>query len=504
MNKFLRFSLVALMAIVFGNVYAAQVTMKYTGSETTNMGEGNNAALVGLDASAWSVIADKGAHEQFPGLNKAGDFRLYWKAEGSNTITVSSLTGATINSIKLTFTGETYSNVTVTVGGNAVSGTDGTYAINSSSFVLGNGNTKSAQVRITELVINYTPASSGGGGGGEGGSKESYTAITADGSSVATEFANPTAEGTDLIVNVSTANVTLKAVASKTPARSQTEGMTEATWDTWNDAKWDGPKKQNDIKFYWIVGTGNPYISFQSKTIMKDDKPTGDYDPDYSYYQPDGSVGLPKSGEYIEITSKVDGMLKIGFWANKGASRKLYLIDKETQKALTWDADPTKTQYKVEGYVNGWDEEYVEEVEGVKTKKAKKRFIPYMQVNDYVLGDPAAVNDKVLDDEFQPTTKTVDQVGNAVKFGWFVFDAKANKTYMVFGSDWQFGFQGFEFTPGAVISDYNASDPSGIEAITSKANTNNANAPMYNLSGQKVDKSYKGIVIQNGRKYMNK
>lgn len=28
--------------------------------------------------------------------------------------------------------------------------------------------------------------------------------------------------------------------------------------------------------------------------------------------------------------------------------------------------------------------------------------------------------------------------------------------------------------------------------------------PMYNLSGQRVDKNYKGVVIQNGKKFINK
>lgn len=31
-----------------------------------------------------------------------------------------------------------------------------------------------------------------------------------------------------------------------------------------------------------------------------------------------------------------------------------------------------------------------------------------------------------------------------------------------------------------------------------------ANAAMYNLAGQRVDKAYKGIVIVNGKKYLNK
>ena len=41
----------------------------------------------------------------------------------------------------------------------------------------------------------------------------------------------------------------------------------------------------------------------------------------------------------------------------------------------------------------------------------------------------------------------------------------------------------------------------GIETIEV---TENENAPMYNLAGQQVDKSYKGAVIQNGKKFINK
>ena len=44
--------------------------------------------------------------------------------------------------------------------------------------------------------------------------------------------------------------------------------------------------------------------------------------------------------------------------------------------------------------------------------------------------------------------------------------------------------------------------PTGINGID--ANAEEANAPIYNLAGQKVTKSYKGVVIQNGKKYMQK
>ena len=141
-----------------GNVFADEVTMKYSGSTSGNMTGENDAATLGLDAEAWSVVGAKGGNSLFPGLNKAGDIRLYYSDKGSNTITVSSLNGATINSITMTFTGNDYSNVSVTVDDKAVEATNGEYTINSGSFVLGNANSSNIQVRIKEVVIDYTPA----------------------------------------------------------------------------------------------------------------------------------------------------------------------------------------------------------------------------------------------------------------------------------------------------------------------------------------------------------
>lgn len=43
-------------------------------------------------------------------------------------------------------------------------------------------------------------------------------------------------------------------------------------------------------------------------------------------------------------------------------------------------------------------------------------------------------------------------------------------------------------------------DPNSIKTVKTEEN----NAPAYNLAGQKVGKDYKGVVIQNGRKVINK
>lgn len=48
------------------------------------------------------------------------------------------------------------------------------------------------------------------------------------------------------------------------------------------------------------------------------------------------------------------------------------------------------------------------------------------------------------------------------------------------------------------------SEATGINAIDNGELAIDNDAPMYNLAGQKVTKSYKGVVIQNGKKYINK
>ncbi|MBR1727208.1 MAG: hypothetical protein IJ724_11295 [Muribaculaceae bacterium] len=45
------------------------------------------------------------------------------------------------------------------------------------------------------------------------------------------------------------------------------------------------------------------------------------------------------------------------------------------------------------------------------------------------------------------------------------------------------------------------SENTGIDTIQAEVN---ANQPMYNVLGQRVNESYKGIVIQNGHKYIIK
>ncbi|MCX4280990.1 MAG: hypothetical protein OSJ32_06730 [Muribaculaceae bacterium] len=49
---------------------------------------------------------------------------------------------------------------------------------------------------------------------------------------------------------------------------------------------------------------------------------------------------------------------------------------------------------------------------------------------------------------------------------------------------------------------YSDNSGAGVEEIGNA--TTDDNAPLYNVFGVKVDSSYKGIVIKNGKKFVNR
>ena len=135
-------------------------TLKYTGSTTTNMAATGNAELVNLDPTEFEVDADKGETTNFPGLNKAGDIRLYSlksdEATGTGAnFTVTYLQG-TIESIKIDFK-QNAGDCVVTVAGEEVDATEGVYAIGATSFNVMNGyksdGSANTQVQINKIEI---------------------------------------------------------------------------------------------------------------------------------------------------------------------------------------------------------------------------------------------------------------------------------------------------------------------------------------------------------------
>ena len=325
---------------------------------------------------------------------------------------------------------------------------------------------------------------------------ESYKAVTDEGK-LAAEFAavvdadgkaTNVANGSS-IVKFSTANVDGEGVGSADPADLPDGGQDLTVGNVVDaenhlfelvsinsskDIKWE-VGNQGDINFYYAKGTGTPAVSLLAEEVYTEGEPTGKYRLAVTAFDP-AVGGEPQSGLYYKFTTKVDGALKVGIWANKG-NRTTYLVDGETKQA---------SEYLVEGYING--QNYTES-DGVDADLVgKKKWL-----------DNAAI--RALGSEANPW---IIGAGNQNFWGNVIIDAKAGKTYWLFQGNSQIGFQGYTFAPGASKEDLVTPDPAtGIEAVKNAKN-DNANAPIYNMAGQRVNKSYKGVVIQNGRKFVNK
>jgi len=330
--------------------------------------------------------------------------------------------------------------------------------------------------------------------------EESYVAVDEDGN-MAAEYAsiidaNKVATNVvngNSVVKFSTANVEVEAVGSAEPAdkkdpddptvnlgqditigaviSEEAHTYELVSINSTKDIKWE-LKNQGDINFSYIAGTGVPAVSMVAEEIYTDGKATGKYRVVYKTFEP-AEGGEPQSGLYYKFTTKADGALKVGIWANKG-NRLTFLVDGDTKQP---------SQYLVEGYINGQDYTEEDAAAGKCTEDqvGKKKLLS---------------NDELVALRNPSNSEWVIGAGNQPFWGDVVIDAKAGKTYWLFQSNSQIGFQGYTFYPGKSKEDV----ITGIETI--KTVPENANAPMYNLAGQKVSKDYKGVKVQNGKKFM--
>lgn len=247
----------------------------------------------------------------------------------------------------------------------------------------------------------------------------------------------------------------------------------ETTYDnSWgNISKKDLSADGSVAPFYYVQGKGNPVdiskVTFEE--IMTDDVPTGVYRAYWgdAYYSPDGTAGLPTNGTYVTFVARAEGTLKIAAWINKG-NRDVYIAKASDGTALSIGTDVT-----VSGYING-------------------------QNNDVPEGDPLAGYPMYQENIPTKGTEGSDAYvlgeGNQACWVYLTFKVVPGETYYVFNKSTQIGFSGYEFTPDG---------ESGINDITVEE-LNDPNAPVYNLAGQRVDKNAKGILIQNGKKFIRK
>lgn len=156
MKKILSF----LAAVLFaGSMFAETAVLKYVGTTTTNMGDGNNAALVNLEDSYFTVTAVKGKASQNIGLNKDGSIRLYTeKNSGDGNTLIVSMQGGKINSFTWSLKQSATYKVLAGEGEEAVEVAlkDGAFAIDATQFSIQNVTSgATTQLQLNSITIEY-------------------------------------------------------------------------------------------------------------------------------------------------------------------------------------------------------------------------------------------------------------------------------------------------------------------------------------------------------------
>ncbi len=381
----------------------------------------------------------------------------------------------------------------------------------SDAYIVGAGNqatwaylTFDAEADETYYVFNkstqigfsgyeFTPEDNGDGDGNEGGEEgttsieeswEVYDIVDGVATLKSDYVANSDASAMS-VVEFSTDNV--KGTHTSGPIAGYIDGpelpLAENVDNTWGGLSNKALSADGSIAtFYYVQGKGNPVnlakIDFEE--VVTDGVPTGVYRAkwDDAYYEPDGSNGLPTNGTYVTLTPSVDGTFTVAAWINKG-DREIYVVKGSDMIALSY----AKGEIKASGYNNG---------------------IVYTEdetADSNILGYPMYQEEFNTLDENGNDTWIMPESTNQQVEAYLTFAAEADETYYIFNKSTQIGFSGFEFEYEDVSTGIEGIEFSITEIETS---TNDANAPIYNLAGQRVTKNAKGILIQNGKKYIAK
>ena len=289
-----------------------------------------------------------------------------------------------------------------------------------------------------------------------------FAAVAGDDGGVA----NNTADGKS-IITMTAGKATVTAVGGTTPANAEGGGQQITIGDVidadkhiykvasvgaWNDIKWE-KKNRGDIDFWYVSGTGNPYVEMNAVENKKDDEWQGNYKADYIYYNPDGSLGMPVTGLYYKFTASAKGAFKVKVWANKN-TRKTFVVNAKTMKA---------ERLLASGYIERQTDENgklrlltVEQVDSVHQIWLANKVSGVIKSGKSTLDSLAIVDSLNVTESYQYV------IGNGdVNFwGWLTFDVEAGEEYWVFQHSSQIGFGGFEFHEGKTADEL----INGIEA----------------------------------------
>ncbi len=228
------------------------------------------------------------------------------------------------------------------------------------------------------------------------------------------------------------------------------------------NAKAEGVTDEQTVTLAFVDGTAS-HKDFDSFT-------TGDPE------KPDNNVYTWKNGFELAITSRGDKALSGGNTIEvDGTSYKTIKVSNGATNTLFAPEGNVITKLTIYDYVN-WDAN--------KTANAGKtpRATYWREVagTEYTEADATPLKDLISDEGYQQNPDKVE----------FSINNLASVTFTNTG----------EQPCVVLVVTYGKGETAGIVNV----NAVEENAPVYNLQGVQVDENYKGIVIKNGKKYINK
>lgn len=179
---------------------------------------------------------------------------------------------------------------------------------------------------------------------------------------------------------------------------------------------------------------------YDAYIVAKNNPKNGDTPGSGSGYSVGDITKLPKSGGYYTFVCKSAGDLEVG--VKLGYNKNFYVVDGETAAV-----------------------------------------IEDLNIKDAVTGNAVTLTDE------SKLPSSFEKAGNL--YGTVTFKAVANKTYYVFAVGSKLSLYGYKFTKET---------STGISNVNSTSSAKSGKT--YNLAGQEVSGSYKGLVIKNGKKYV--
>ena len=275
-------------------------------------------------------------------------------------------------------------------------------------------------------------------------------------------------------ITVEKDGITLTGVSTPNNLSSKDidEGKTQVYWELKGKAETDDNPNDALItdlctpKFAkYLMPKGNPEFTHWE---YEEETQNGKSLRVYGTYWEIGSTAMPAKGAYYKFAASKSGDLRVAIYGNKNGN-PTYIVDESTKQPLA----PSSVDVSIYYQNTGTAYEGKENDENAGGTDTRKYFNVGKMADDYVLQHTNGV------------TK------NAPVLGFIDFSVEAGKTYWLFNPKSQIGIYGFYFDSTTGITDV-------------KNDFSEVNAPVYNLAGQKVNANAKGLLIKNGKKFMNK